>query len=121
MEENVVVTEEVNEFDSQVNLLELKKPKSFDMEDLEMVFNYAKEHDYQYVSVMIDIAGYARPETIINPSVNFDQKLAYYKENYREDCFHKAVKMKIVRATCSNGLWTDGDLKFIEDIRAEVK
>ena len=58
--------------------------------DLEMMFNQAKVMDANYIGVKIRMQGFDKPETIINPNENFDEKLVYYKKAYNEDLTLKA-------------------------------
>ena len=74
-----------------------KENKQLTLFDLEMVFNQAKIMDASYVGVKIQMQGFDKPETIINPNENFDEKLVYYKKAYNEDLTLKTFNgIKIV-------------------------
>lgn len=53
--------------------------------NLENCFKMAKEANAKYVGVCISTVGNEANEIIINPNVNFDKKLEYYKKAYNED------------------------------------
>ena len=67
------------------------------MEQLENCFKVAKEKGLPYVGVQISMPDLLKPEVIINPAVNFDAKLEYYKKAYNEDLTLKSFpSIKIV-------------------------
>lgn len=60
-------------------------------------FHYAKLNHYDYIGVAISKKGMKGLEVIINPHVNIDEKVNYYKEAYDEDLVLKNCKdIKIV-------------------------
>lgn len=61
-------------------------------------FERAKELDYRFVGVLIEIDGYVKPEVIINQVENFDSKLSYYESAYTENLKHKFTKGKRISA-----------------------
>lgn len=68
------------------------------MQELENIFNKAKEKDH-YVAVVIQMDGFPANEVIINHPENIDTKLAYYKKTYADNCEHKfAPGIKIIDA-----------------------
>lgn len=68
--------------------------------NLELNFDQAKKHNYEYVGVAIQLPDTDGIEIIINGSKNFDYKLNYYKNTYNEDLSHKHVpNLKIVGFT----------------------
>ena len=74
-----------------------KENKQLTLFDLEMMFNQAKVMDANYIGVKIQMQGFDKPETIINPNENFDEKLEYYKKAYNEDLTLKSFNgIKII-------------------------
>ncbi|WYP24735.1 hypothetical protein NSQ54_10330 [Alkalihalobacillus sp. FSL W8-0930] len=41
------------------------------------------------VAVLVEMDGFPEPEIIINPTMNIDSKLAYYKKTYDEKLQHR--------------------------------
>ncbi len=56
-----------------------------EMLDLEKCFEEAKEKKALFVGVKIKMVGFEKPEVIINPIENFDEKIAYYKKVYKKN------------------------------------
>lgn len=64
--------------------------------NLTYAFDRAKKIGANYVGLMIQLPHAKEPEFIINPRVNFDEKLKYYLKNYDEELRHihdKEVKI----------------------------
>ncbi|WP_373896402.1 hypothetical protein [Virgibacillus sp. CBA3643] len=59
---------------------------------LESCFNRAKELGKNFVAIRIEMEGFPEPEIIVNPIINADSKLAYYKKTYDEELNHKYAK-----------------------------
>lgn len=59
------------------------------MTQLENCFSTAKNLNYRYVAIQIDILGYDRPETLISPIQNFNRTLQYFKEAYDDNLILK--------------------------------
>lgn len=59
------------------------------MEYLEHCFNRAKELNQNFVAVRIRMDGFPEDEVIINPIINADTKLEYYKKTYDFELNHK--------------------------------
>lgn len=55
------------------------------MRNLEECFRMAKVQDATWVAVAIKTRGCESSELILNPNVNFDKKLEYYKNAYTDD------------------------------------
>jgi hypothetical protein len=73
------------------------------MESLEYYFFLAKDLRMNYIAVSIRMEGFALDEVIINGSVNFEDKLAYYKKTYDSELKHKfAEGISIVGFTYGN-------------------
>lgn len=58
------------------------------------VFKNAMENHATYIGVGIQTEGSSRPEIIINPFENFEEKLKYYRAAYDEDLILVAAKGK---------------------------
>lgn len=72
------------------------------MKDLEECFARAKNEQWEYIGVEIQMEGFPESEVIINPHENFDAKLTYYQKAYNEDLTLKAFNgIKIVNFTCA--------------------
>ena len=54
------------------------------MKDLEQCFRDARFMNSMFIGVKIQMQGFPECEVIINPSENFDTKLAYYKKAYND-------------------------------------
>ena len=54
--------------------------KSLSMEYLERCFKRAQDFNKRFIAVKIEMEEFPEPEVIINPVVNVENKLAYYKE-----------------------------------------
>lgn len=68
--------------------------------NLEYCFEKAIKTDSNYIGVMIQLPHAKEPEIIINPSINFKEKLDYYNENYNENLEHiHDNRVKIVGLT----------------------
>jgi hypothetical protein len=75
----------------------------FTMKNLENVFEAAVKNQHKYIAVKVEANGSEKPEIIINPSENFDVKLAYYQNAYDENLSLKAAKgIKIIGAASGN-------------------
>lgn len=59
------------------------------MENLSICFEGAKENHARFVAVKVEMDGFPVPEIIVNPIVNADAKLAYYKKAYSKELKHK--------------------------------
>lgn len=55
------------------------------MKGLEKCFEGAKKDKATWIAVAIQTKGSESSELIINPNVNFDSKLDYYKKAYTDD------------------------------------
>lgn len=63
-------------------------------------FKEARATESSYIGVLIEMAGFDKPEVIINSYENFDKKLAYYIDAYDENLNHKhAQGIRIVGFT----------------------
>ncbi len=83
------------------------------MENLIKIFLRAKELDMKYVAILVEMAGFPKPEMIINTTENIDAKLAYYQKTYDEELNHKfSPGIKIVNFTFA---------KELKDIELEWK
>jgi hypothetical protein len=72
----------------------------FRIEHLINCFEIAKERHMPYVGVKIQMQGFEKPEIIINPLENFEEKLEYYKKAYNDDLTLKSFNgIKIVGFT----------------------
>lgn len=66
------------------------------MQELENIFNKAKEKDH-YVAIVVQMEGFPANEVIVNHPINIDAKLAYYKKTYADNLEHKfAGGIKII-------------------------
>lgn len=69
--------------------------------DLEKIVNKAIETN-EPLGLFIEMPGFSQPELIINPVVNLEKKLEYYKKTYDENLEHKHAKgIKITGYTFS--------------------
>lgn len=72
---------------------------------LENCFNVAKETNQKFVGVLVQMAGFEKPELIINETENFETKLAYYKKAYDENLVLKTFSgIRIIGYAFSNNL-----------------
>ena len=70
------------------------------MDHLEICFKSAKENNVNYIGLLISMREFEKPEVIINPKENFDNKLEYYKKTYNDQLTHKYSKgIKIIGFT----------------------
>lgn len=70
------------------------------LQDLNNCFQDAISVGARYIGVKINMQGFDRPETIINPTENFETKLAYYQKAYNDDLTLKSFNgIKIVGFT----------------------
>ncbi len=77
-----------------VNMFNIK------MNNLELCFERAKKCNAKFVAVRIEMEGFPEAEIIVNPIVNADSKLEYYKKTYDEDLNHKYAKgIRIIGCT----------------------
>lgn len=68
------------------------------MTELVDIFERAIKYDENYIGVSIETAGSEKPEIIINPRENFENKLEYYKKAYNHDLTLKSFNgIKITR------------------------
>lgn len=66
-------------------------------------FEIAEEKEAKYVGVLVSMPGFTAPEVIINSSVNFEEKLNYYKRAYNVDLTLKTFSgIRIIGATYGN-------------------
>lgn len=73
------------------------------IEYLSDTFERAKELDYRFVGVLIEMEGLAKPEVIINQAENFDRELKYIEKTYDQYLNHKFSKgIKISAFTFGN-------------------
>lgn len=80
------------------------------MKNLEICFERAKKNGAKFVAVSIEMEGFPESEIIVNPIVNADSKLAYYKKVYDEELNHKHSKgIRIKGCTFGN------DMREIEE------
>ena len=85
--------------------------KSLSMEYLERCFKRAQDFNKRFIAVKIEMEEFPEPEVIINPVVNVENKLAYYKRTYDEKLNHKhAAGIKIIDFTFGDSM------KDIEEI-----
>lgn len=61
---------------------------------LKALFINAKAEDARYIGVRIQTEGNKKPEIIINPRENFDEKFSYYMDAYDDDLILIAAKGK---------------------------
>ncbi|AFQ44186.1 hypothetical protein [Desulfosporosinus meridiei] len=80
---------------------------SLTLEYLSCTFERAKELDYQYVGVQIEIDGFIKPEIIINQVDNFESLLAYYKKTFKKNLTHKYIKGKRISAVTFGNSFSD--------------
>lgn len=81
--------------------------------DLEEVFKEAID-DYLLVGVAIKLPNLDKPEIIINPSENMEEKLKYYKNAYNDDLTLKTCKdIQIIGAYASD--YADDIVTMLED------
>lgn len=62
------------------------------MQHLIICFNCAKELKMNFVGVTIDLPDAVGKEVIINSKENFDYKLAYYQNTYKDNLEHNHVR-----------------------------
>lgn len=75
------------------------------MKNLEICFKRAKENGAKFVAVRIEMDGFPEPEVIVNPIINADSKLAYYKKTYDEELNHRHAKgIRIVGCTFGDSM-----------------
>jgi hypothetical protein len=71
-----------------------------DLSDLIERFDIAKNEGWKYIGVEIQMAGFLKPEVIINPIENYEKKLEYYKKAYNNDLTLRAFNgIKIIGVT----------------------
>ncbi|MBU5293117.1 hypothetical protein KQH90_03580 [Anaerosalibacter bizertensis] len=69
------------------------------VKDLEAIIDKAIATK-QPLGLLIEMPGFKEPEMIINPAVNLEKKLDYYKKVYDENLEHKHAKgIKIIGYT----------------------
>ncbi|AMQ66559.1 hypothetical protein BH753_gp077 [Bacillus phage Shbh1] len=84
------------------------------MDDLEMFFNRAKEENRKFVAIKVLMEGFPKEEVIVNPVVNVDTKLAYYKKTYDRNLNHKfAEGIKIIGFCHANSLSDIEDILYV--------
>lgn len=74
---------------------------------LSNTFERAKELDYRFVGVLIEMVGFAKPEVTINQVENFDSMLAYYEKNYNENLHHRFAEGKRISAFTFGNSFSD--------------
>lgn len=80
------------------------------MKNLEECFKGAKKYKSTYIAVCVKHDDSESAELIINPSINFDDKLQYYKNAYTEDLVLKNCdKIRITGFTYGDTL---GDIEY---------
>lgn len=76
------------------------KPEDLTINNLKQCFYVASQKGKKYVGVLIEMAGFPRPEVIINENANFDSKFAYYQKAYNENLTLKTFNgIKIIGFT----------------------
>lgn len=86
------------------------------MNNLEKCFEGAKKDNAAWVAIAVKAPGCKESELILNPSVNFDTKLEYYKKAYDFELNLKACKdIKIVGFTYGDSLGEIEDDLFDEE------
>jgi hypothetical protein len=76
------------------------KMQELTIEGLKKCYYEASQQDKKFVGVLIEMPGFEKPEVIINPTENFDEKFAYYQSAYDENLNHKhAAGIKIIGFT----------------------
>jgi hypothetical protein len=75
------------------------------MRDLINCFNTANEQQFNWVAILVKNINSEGEELIINPYVNFDDKLEYYQKAYTDDLVLKTYDgIRIVGFTFGNTL-----------------
>lgn len=75
------------------------------MKNLGICFERAKKNNAKFVAVRIEMEGFLEAEIIVNPIVNADSKLEYYKKTYDENLNHKHAKgIRIIGCTFGNDM-----------------
>jgi hypothetical protein len=75
------------------------------MKNLINCFNTTNEQQFNWVAVLVKNINSEGEELIINPYVNFDDKLEYYQKAYTDDLVLKTYNgIKIVGFTFGNTL-----------------
>lgn len=70
------------------------------MENLEKCFYQASVQNKKFVGIKVHMAGFPKPEVIINENANFDLKFDYYKKSYNDDLTLKSYDgIKIIGFT----------------------
>lgn len=77
------------------------------MKNLENCFKEAKRVGAKYIGISIQIGDYPKPEIIINPIENWEEKLKYYQYTYDEELTLNGV-IKIVGFTYG---WSFDDIE----------
>ncbi|WP_368900772.1 M23 family metallopeptidase [Oceanobacillus oncorhynchi] len=91
------------------------------MEYLEHCFNRAKELDQSLVAVKVEMKGFPSEEIIVNPIINVDSKLEYYKSVYDEDLNHKyAEGIRIVDFSFGNSMSEIGINMIVDGLGKSV-
>lgn len=89
------------------------------MKNLEECFKGAKESNATYIAVSVKNENSESAELIINPNVNFDDKLEYYKKAYSDDLILKNCdKIRITGFTYGDTL-ADIEADLFEDCDEE--
>lgn len=80
------------------------------MKNLEECFKGAKKSEATYIAVGVKNESSESAELIINPNINFDDKLEYYKNSYTDDLVLKNCdKIRITGFTYGDTL---GDIEY---------
>jgi len=75
-------------------------PKKLTINNLKKCFHEASYQGKKYVSVLVQMEGFPKPEVIINENANFDTKFAYYEKVYDENLVLKSFSgVKIIGFT----------------------
>lgn len=78
---------------------------SITMKNLKICFERAKKYNAKFVAVRIEMEGFPEAEIIVNPIINADSKIAYYKKTYDENLNHKHAKgIRIVGCSFGNDM-----------------
>lgn len=90
------------------------------MNNLERCFDGAKKENATWVAVVVKAPNCESSELILNPNVNFDTKLEYYKKAYDFELNLKSCKdIKIVGFTFGDTLAEIEDYLFSDDEEVE--
>lgn len=75
--------------------------KKLTMSSLEECFKSGKQLGANFIAVKIQVQGCPKPELIVNPKENFEQKLQYYQNAYTDELVLKTYAgIRIVGFSC---------------------